>query len=118
MVYLFLSNEVYAAVVKDLQTTAPLYRRELRQRYAHIRDARQRGERDVVVEPIRSVPSQLYILDLFACTEGWPNSSYAEHFGVRSVRPRGTTMGSCGAVPPAAQKVVNPYSIHLFRDHN
>ena len=118
LVYLFLTHEVYEAAVKDLRTTAPLYRHELRQRYAQLRAARQRGERDVVVEPVRSPPSQLYLLDLYACSDGWPNSSYAEHFGLRSVRPRGAPIGSCGPVPPAAQKVVNPYSIHLFREQD
>lgn len=114
-VYVFLTHDVYAAAVRDLATSAPVYRRELRQRYAQIRAAKARGDRDVVVEPITSPPSQLFILDLFACTEGWPNSSYAEHFGLRSIRPRGASIGSCGAVPPAAQGVVNPYSIHLFK---
>jgi len=114
-VYLAISHETYVSTVKDLNTTAPLYRRELRQRYAEIRAAKARGEENVVVEGLKNHPKELYVLDLFACSDGWPNSSYAEHFDVWSVRPRGVPMGSCGAVPPAAQKVVNPYSIHLFR---
>ncbi len=116
LVYLLLTQPTYQAALRDLKTAAPLYRQQLLQRYALIREAKGRGDYDVSVEPISNPPSQFYVLDLLPCTEGWPNSSYAEHFGLRSIRPRGAPMGSCGAVPEAAQKVLNPYSMHLFRD--
>ena len=116
LLFAFATHDTFEAVTKDLKVTAPAYRTEMRLRYRAIREAKARGEKDVVVEPVKSPPSQLFIIDLFACTEGWPNSSYAEAFGLDTIRPRGAPMGSCGPVPPQARAVVNPYSIHLFRN--
>lgn len=104
------------SALKDLRTDCKPYHAELMTRYRALRAAASRGERDVMVAPIVHHPVNLYVLDLADCSDGWPNASYGEFFGVRSVRYVGVPPMQC-PMPPKARTVVNPYSVYLFRPH-
>jgi hypothetical protein len=113
MVYLFATHDTFVAVKKDLPL-APLFRRENRLRFAQIRAAVKRGDLEVVVDPIQTRPSQLFVFDLIDCSDNWPNTTYAEAFGLHKIWPSTGRSGSCGPIPAKAQEVVNPYSVQFF----
>jgi hypothetical protein len=118
VLWALLSHPTLAAALKDLREEGPAYYRELGDRYALLATARQIGMKEVLVAPIRHRPANLFVEDVRACKEGWPNSSYAEFFGLRNVRLPGDPQRICSPPPPAVAKVVNPYSLHLFREPN
>lgn len=70
------------------------YDGDMMQRYATMRQAAQRGEKEVVMDPVH-YPRCLVVLPLDTDADYWMNRSYATYFGVPAVRVN-------SALPPAA----------------
>lgn len=75
-----------AWAIRDLEYRAPAYDRTLDARFAYIREAYQRGERDLVVPCIESPPYTLNYYDITPYTYGMYNRFCAEYFGLNSIR--------------------------------
>ena len=61
------------------------YDADMMQRYAMVRQAAQRGDKEVVLDPV-NYPRSLVILPLDMDAGYWMNRSYATYFGVTAVR--------------------------------
>ena len=61
------------------------YDADMMQRYAMVRQAAQRGDKEVVLDPV-NYPRSLVILPLDTDAGYWMNRSYATYFGVPAVR--------------------------------
>jgi hypothetical protein len=103
-----------ASALDELRTSAPLFRNEVRERYQTIARARRQGVTALEVKRFGHRPRDLFVSDLISCAATWPNNSYAEFFGLEAIRVPGNPH-ACYPIPPQALKVVNPYSLHLFR---
>jgi uncharacterized protein DUF6056 len=75
----------FPAAVRDLTRRAPRTNRELTQRYAIIRDAKARGQADVVVPRLTSPQAMIYLMDLSENADDQFNQAAARYFGVRSI---------------------------------
>jgi thiosulfate reductase cytochrome b subunit len=104
------------SALKDVRHDCVPYYEELGERFHQLRAAAQGGERDVMVHPLQHQPANLFVMDLGeVCTQNWPNTTYAEFFGLKSVRYFGAPLQECPTITPKARTVVNPYSVQLFR---
>ena len=87
LVLALIGNQVFFALVWDSLRAAPRYHRALLARYHKIEMAKMTGQLDVVVDPLLSPPPTLYVDDLGAYPKlSNSNGSFAQLFGVRSVR--------------------------------
>lgn len=114
LAYALLTHPWVKGGLDELTTTGPRFRSDLRSRYALITQARNAGQREVVVPALTACPPNVCVLDISSCRAGWPNTSYGEWFGMESVRLPGPP-NACPNLPKKATEVVNPYSLHLFR---
>lgn len=114
LTYAILTHPWVKPAREELQKTGPIFRADMRERYAKIAQARASGVKSLVVPPLRAYPPDVHVLEMSSCGVGWPNASYGEYFGLDELRLPGSPH-ACPPVPQKALEVVNPYSMHNFR---